>query len=181
VGKANTPLMIGEFNSVNQSPESRRCRSSMRVHRMTYGRVPERQRVAGDLLGRLRRHVQHGNNNSSGCMASRLRAAPIRYRPARRGGQLRELGTDDSGGDRAAERLCAATRLAVAPPGGSGPERSVGLEAVERAGLCFQQQHGTAVMMFNLSQTATTAVTVDVTNAKAGSYNASTITYGKAQ
>jgi alpha-L-arabinofuranosidase len=71
--------------------------------------------------------------------------------------------------------------MQFATPGNSMLKASVNSSLPDVRAYAATSGTGYSVMLFNLNQTTTSTVTVGVTNGSAGPFQASTVTYGKAQ
>ena len=183
VGKANTPILIGEFNSVNESPgkQTMSIVNALFIG-MTYGELlNDNVSMATSWFG-YGGTCNNGNNNSSSLYGfqsfggyDQVSAGAPWWGNCGLSSLTIPAGTVLPNGY--AQQLVSQ----FAPPGGSVLSTSVGSKLSNVRAYASSNSSGYSVMMFNLSQTATTAVAVNVANAKASSYNASTVTYGKAQ
>jgi hypothetical protein len=179
-GKPNAPIMLGEFNSVNQNPG----KQTMSVVNalfigMTFGEVLNNGvAVATAWFGYDNSCHTTANNSSAlygwqnfggyqlitenwqGCGNSPAHAGITTFPAGYAQGLVAQF----------------------AQPGGSMLSAAVGTGLPNiRAYASSNPSGGYSVMMFNLSSTATTTVAINLANAGSNSYTATTQTYGKAQ
>ena len=179
-GKPNAPIMLGEFNSVNQNPG----KQTMSVVNalfigMTFGEVLNNGvAVATAWFGYDNSCHTTANNSSAlygwqnfggyqlitenwqGCGNSPAHAGITTFPAGYAQGLVAQF----------------------AQPGGSMLSAAVGTGLPNiRAYASSNTSGGYSVMLFNLSATATTTVAINLANAGSNSYTATTQTYGKAQ
>ena len=179
-GKPNAPIMLGEFNSVNQNPGKQTMSVVNALFMgMTFGEVLNN----GVALAT----TWFGYDNSCHTTANNSSAL---YGWQNFGGY--QLTTENWQGCGNSSAHAGITTFPAgyaqglvaqfAQPGGSMLSAAVGTGLPNiRAYASSTPSGGYSVMLFNLSATATTTVAVNLANAGSNSYTATTQTYGKAQ
>jgi hypothetical protein len=182
-GKPNTPIMIGEFNSVNARPGKQTLSIVNALFMgMAYGEMLNDNVGLATAWFGIGGTCNNGNNNSSSLYGwqsfggyDQVSDGSIGWSNCGSSSTTIPVGTVLPNGY--AQQLVSQ----FATPGGNMLSVAVGSSLSNIRAYASSNGSGYSVMMFNLSQTATTSVTVNVANASAGSYSASAITYGKAQ
>ncbi len=172
VGKADTPILLGEYNSVPFNPGKQ---SVSIVNGLFAGMA------FGELLNGGAQMLTWFIGIGGGCSTNSNAASLYGFQMF---GSYNELsdgcnnvptGTPFPTG-RAAQLL---SKFAV--PGNSMLRTTVGSSLVNVRAYAATQGTGYAFFLFNLDESASTTVSLDLTNAPRTSFVASTTTYGKAQ
>jgi hypothetical protein len=181
-GKPNTPIMIGEFNSVGSSPGKQTMSIVNALFMgMTYGEILNNGVAMATAWFGYGGSCNNGNNNSSSLYGWQNYGG---YDQVSDGAPLWQTcggSTTIPAGTMLPTGYAQSLVAQFATPGGNMLSASVGSALTNVRAYAANNSSGYSVMLFNLSSTASTAVTVNLSNASGTSFNATTITYGKAQ
>jgi hypothetical protein len=181
-GKPNTPIMIGEFNSVGSSPGKQTMSIVNALFMgMTYGEILNNGVAMATAWFGYGGTCNNGNNNSSSLYGWQNYGG---YDQVSDGAPLWQNcggSTTVPAGTMLPTGYAQSLVSQFATPGGNMLSASVGSALTNVRAYAASNSSGYSIMLFNLSSTASTAVTVNLSNASGTSYNATTITYGKAQ
>jgi len=181
-GKANTPIMIGEFNSVNESPGKQTLSIVNALFMgMTYGEFLNNNVGLATAWFGYGGTCNNGNNNSSSLYGWQNFGGYDQVSVGSYWWQNCGGSTTIPTGTMLPSGYAQYLVSQFAAPGGNMLSVNVGSALTNVRAYAASNGSGYSVMMFNLSQTASTAVTIGVSNASTSAFNVTTITYGKAQ